>query len=449
MISEEKAKSGVAQNASTALGSEIGMSFKGPFAPTKKLFPSRARFHILVMVLLSTLVAIIPANSIAPDRFGSSEYFSPTFVGSLIIGNLIAIISYVILKYMRSHNGANAIAMILPINLGILAMSTVVVTILRLDYSRYVILSSFIVLLVWQGFVFEWLDSSGRRKYILVPEGQVQDTENLTTVDWLKVSPTVQQIPDINGIVADLSANLSAEWQKFISKSVLAGVPIFDIRSIKERLTGKTEVRHLSENHFGSVVPSQPYLKAKKLADLLAAIVLLPIFLIVISIAALWIKYDSAGSVFFLQPRVGLGGRVFQIWKLRSMREHVAGSAFTKAQDNRITKVGAVLRKYRIDEFPQIFNVIKGDMSWIGPRPESLELASWYESEIPFYVYRHAVRPGLTGWAQVNQGNVAEIAAATEKLKFDFYYTKHVSLWLDVLILLKTPKIMFSGFGSK
>ena len=129
--------------------------------------------------------------------------------------------------------------------------------------------------------------------------------------------------------------------------------------------------------------------------------------------------------------------------------DQTEGSHFTKAGDARITRVGHFLRKYRVDELPQIFNILKGDMSWLGPRPEAVELADWYSTEIPFYIYRHAVRPGISGWAQVNQGNVAEVDAATLKLQYDFYYIKNFSPLLDLLIVIRTVGTILTGFGSR
>ena len=135
--------------------------------------------------------------------------------------------------------------------------------------------------------------------------------------------------------------------------------------------------------------------------------------------------------------------------KFRTMRPQAEeGSHFTTENDSRVTRVGRFLRRYRLDELPQIVNILKGEMSWIGPRPEALPLATWYESEIPFYAYRHIVRPGITGWAQVNQGNVAEIEAATSKLHYDFFYIKHFSFWLDILIAAKTVRTVLTGFGA-
>ena len=121
----------------------------------------------------------------------------------------------------------------------------------------------------------------------------------------------------------------------------------------------------------------------------------------------------------------------------------------TRDGDDRITRVGRFLRRTRLDELPQVWNVLIGDMSWIGPRPEALALAQWFEEEVPFYSYRHIVRPGITGWAQVNQGHVTELEATRSKLRFDFYYVKNLSLWLDILIALKTLRVIVQGVGAR
>ena len=117
--------------------------------------------------------------------------------------------------------------------------------------------------------------------------------------------------------------------------------------------------------------------------------------------------------------------------------------------DPRITKVGKFIRKFRIDELPQIFNILIGQMSFIGPRPESLELSMWYELDVPFFSYRHVVRPGISGWAQVEQGYAAEVDGMNVKLEYDFYYIKHFSFWLDTLITFKTIKTILTGFGAR
>ena len=124
-------------------------------------------------------------------------------------------------------------------------------------------------------------------------------------------------------------------------------------------------------------------------------------------------------------------------------------AAMTSEGDLRITKVGAFLRRTRLDEFPQILNVLKGEMSWIGPRPEADVLSQWYKAEVPFYGYRHVVKPGISGWAAVNQGHVANIEDIRLKLQYDLYYIKYYSFWLDVLIVFRTIRTMVTGFGHK
>jgi lipopolysaccharide/colanic/teichoic acid biosynthesis glycosyltransferase len=181
----------------------------------------------------------------------------------------------------------------------------------------------------------------------------------------------------------------------------------------------------------------------------------------VMAVVALAIRAESKGAALFRQKRVGHAGKSITVYKFRTMsavdvededeRDHgrKLRAAMTSDGDDRITRVGKWLRYLRIDELPQIFNILKWEMSWIGPRPEAEVLSVWYTSEIPFYRYRHVVKPGISGWAQVNQGHVAEVGEVHRKLQYDFYYIKYFSPWLDLLILLRTIKTMLSGFGAR
>ena len=214
-------------------------------------------------------------------------------------------------------------------------------------------------------------------------------------------------------------------------------------------MTGKVEFHRHADNDFGALLPSLSYIRLKRGIDLAACVALaLPVAL-VIGLVAVLIRFDSPGPVLYLAERTGYRGRRFTCFKLRTMRTDLEGLSFTLESDPRITRLGAYLRKWRIDELPQIINVVRGEMSWIGPRPEQCELAEHYGANIPFYDYRHAVRPGLSGWAAVHQGNVGDVDAAREKLKYDFYYIKYFSFWLDALIVLKTVQTVLSGFGSR
>lgn len=270
----------------------------------------------------------------------------------------------------------------------------------------------------------------------------------LHNVEW-----SVLDVPvltrSVSAIVVDSHANLAPEWEHFIAEAVLQGIPVHDARHMREALTRRVEITHMAHNNFGSLLPALTYIRIKRIIDLLFAIPALVLASPAILILGILIKMESAGPAIYTQQRMGFRGIPFTFHKLRSMKIDEAGAHFTHEGDNRITRVGSFIRKYRIDELPQIWNVIRGDMSWIGPRPEVVQLAHLYEQNIPFYVYRHAVRPGISGWAAVHQGNVAQVDAATVKLQYDFFYIKYCSLWMDTLIFLMTIRTVLTGFGSR
>ena len=197
------------------------------------------------------------------------------------------------------------------------------------------------------------------------------------------------------------------------------------------------------------------YIAVKHFTDFLLAIAMLPFALPVMAACAAAIRIADGAPVLFRQKRIGRGGREFTVVKFRTMTavgeldQDDRQAAMTGDKDVRITRVGAFLRRARLDELPQLWNILKGEMSFIGPRPEAHVLSGWYTSEIPFYRYRHVVRPGISGWAQVNQGHVAEVDEVHEKLQYDFFYIKYFSPWLDVLIFFKTVRTMLSGFGAR
>jgi lipopolysaccharide/colanic/teichoic acid biosynthesis glycosyltransferase len=257
----------------------------------------------------------------------------------------------------------------------------------------------------------------------------------------------------ISAIAADLRHEHADVWGRFLADCALAGIPVYHSKQLAESLTGKVEIEHLSENTFGSLLPNMSYLKVKQVADILLALLALPAFAVLLAVVAPLIVVNSGWPVFFFQQRIGCGGRIFRVCKFRTMAplsgDATRDAAITKSGDSRITPIGRVLRKYRIDELPQILNILRGEMSWIGPRPEALTLSRWYEAELPFYRYRHVVMPGITGWAQVNQGHVASPDQVLEKLHYDFFYIKNISPWLDLVIFLRTIRTILSGFGAK
>jgi exopolysaccharide biosynthesis polyprenyl glycosylphosphotransferase len=189
----------------------------------------------------------------------------------------------------------------------------------------------------------------------------------------------------------------------------------------------------------------------KRVMDIGLALIGLTLSLPVMALVGIAVKLTSKGPVLFRQPRVGERGRIFVLNKFRSMTADAErhGAVWAQAHDPRVTRVGRWLRRTRLDELPQFWNVLVGDMSFVGPRPERPEFVGTLQKQIPFYMARHAVKPGITGWAQVRHHYAASIEDSMEKLQYDLYYIKNMSPLLDVVILLSTLQVVFFRRGSR
>ncbi len=423
---------------------------------------TRVRFQLLGGLFFAVVIPAVFRSQNHLDFF-----YRPNEL-STIIGSLIAMVSgFVIMRRLSNFPGISAGSYIILSFSMTYGITMAVFFMLRFDYSRYVFTASFALALLWFIAVYFIVKRLVITRFSVISGGHADKLAEIGNIRWtLLRSP--EAFDPVNGpVVADLRQNYSPKWERFIADCALRGVPVYHSKQIKESLSGKVEIEHLSENNFGSLLPNMIYLHFKQLADIALALLLFPIFAVVLLVVGTAIFVTSGGPIFFRQKRMGYRGQHFMVYKFRTMRplntepggdgqqkttDTNAGSresAMTRKDDGRITWIGGYLRKYRIDEIPQIINILKGEMSWIGPRPEAVVLSDWYESELPFYRYRHVVRPGISGWAQVKQGHVAEVDQVLEKLHYDFFYIKNLSLWLDFLIALQTLRIVSSGFGAK
>lgn len=224
------------------------------------------------------------------------------------------------------------------------------------------------------------------------------------------------------------------------------GVQVTPMPLLYESLTGRVAIEHVGDNWFVALPLSHPELEVaysfvKRLFDVTVAAVGVSIFALLIPWLAVAIKIDSRGPVFYRQTRLGRNGRPFSLLKLRTMvpsAEKQGQAVWAAARDPRVTRVGRVLRATMLDEMPQLWHVLKGEMSIVGPRPERPELVEPLEDRIPYYRLRHAVRPGMAGWALLHQGYANSTEDAVAKIEYDLYYIKHQSLWLDLQIILRT-----------
>ncbi|WP_425407851.1 exopolysaccharide biosynthesis polyprenyl glycosylphosphotransferase [Hyphococcus sp.] len=189
----------------------------------------------------------------------------------------------------------------------------------------------------------------------------------------------------------------------------------------------------------------------KRFFDILFSLALILFLAPLLALTAIAIKLDSAGPILYRQRRVGFGGKEFEVFKFRSMitDAEANGPQYAALKDARITRTGRIIRKYRIDEIPQAINVLRGEMSFVGPRPERPEFVRELEQEIPLYHCRHLIKPGITGWAQVKYEYAASVEGARTKLRYDLYYMRHFSPLLDIVIVLMTVRVALFGLGSR
>ena len=283
----------------------------------------------------------------------------------------------------------------------------------------------------------------------MIPEDKLlsRDVPMVTTAADLEIDEIVMAMDD--------------RRQQFPLKDLLdcrlAGIEVIELASFLERETGKVYLDILIPSWmiFGAGFRRDVLRRYTEAAfDLAASFALLLIALPVMAITVLAIKMEEGISapVLYGQPRVGYGGRVFRVLKFRSMRvdaEKDGRARWATANDDRVTRVGRFIRKVRIDELPQLFNVLAGRMSFVGPRPERPEFVKELNEKIPYYDVRHAVKPGITGWAQLCYPYGASEQDATEKLQYDLYYVKNHSLVFDILILLQTVEVILFGKGAR
>lgn len=254
----------------------------------------------------------------------------------------------------------------------------------------------------------------------------------------------------INTVVVVNNPKYSPEVARYLFESIDLKITYSNLIDFYEKITGKIPVTDLERSWFFENLSQKNndwFQIIKRIYDLFFAILFGLISLVFLPFLALLIKLESNGPLIYKQKRVGLGGKEFYAYKFRSMKkdaEKNTGAQWAKEKDARITKIGKIIRKTRIDEIPQFWNIIKGEMSFVGPRPERPEFVEILKQEIPFYNERHLIKPGLTGWAQINFPYGASIEDAKEKLQYDLFYVKNQSIALDISIILKTINTIFN-----
>lgn len=318
----------------------------------------------------------------------------------------------------------------------------------RWYFSRPVILTNFLLSLGLALLIVAVKHRIGGPRVALV-RPLATDISVSRQIGEVVTSPTVD-LTQYDIILVSFTEGVSAEWARALSRAMLAGSQVRHFGEYLEDARGAVSLEHFDLDQLSnmSLISYRPL---KRLFDVAAVTFVLPLALPIICAGGLLVFLSMGWPVFFVQERMGLAGKPFRMWKLRTMLPPRPGEADTAAVkgDKRVTRVGGFLRRFRIDEVPQLWNVLRGEMSLIGPRPEALAFHQEYVREEPMYAYRNLVRPGITGWAQVCAPPSANAAEARRKLIYDLYYVKRMSLFLDLQIVLRTIWTVTHGAGVR
>jgi sugar transferase (PEP-CTERM system associated) len=291
--------------------------------------------------------------------------------------------------------------------------------------------------------------------------GLVDEDDHIASIPGVPVLGSIADIPaivrarSVDRVVVSLADARGRLPMDKLLEMRLDGVEFDHLASVYEAYTGKIAVENLRPSWFvfrSGFRKSRRLRTTKRLIDITVASIGFVLAMPLMVLVAIAVRLSSPGPVFYRQRRVGLDGRVFTINKFRSMwsnAEATTGAMWAKPNDTRVTRVGLFLRRTRLDELPQLWNVLVGDMSFVGPRPERPEFVTTLTQQIPFYRQRHVVRPGLTGWAQVRYSYGASVEDALEKLQYDLYYIKHFSIAFDLVVILATIKTVLLQRGAQ
>lgn len=368
--------------------------------------------HILVNCLANALVCL---GSVVHRSDRLDRKLAAVFSSTLVVHGAIAL--YILLARQPHSNLIMPAAVLVSLSGGALVM-----------YAQHRRISPKIAVLgnltpsLWDSLDFDY-------EAISDPQADLRTYDILLTTDVVDLSP---------------------EWAATVSRAMLAGKRVRHLQEFIEERRGLVSLAHFDIEHL-PVGGLTSYRVRKRLLDIGLVLVTSPLTVPLMGLAMLLIGVTMGRPVLFVQERTGMGGKPFKMYKLRTMRPASIQSearATTKG-DTRITPLGGIFRRYRIDELPQLWNVLRGDMSVIGPRPEWTILSEQYTADLPVYAYRHLVRPGITGWAQVRGGYAGDLAETRVKVGYDLFYVKNQSFSMDIQILVRTVWTLLSGDGAR
>jgi len=410
----------------------------------------------LWLILLSILLTLFLSGT----YFRESNHKLPKLPINTFFKSLLAFVPCVFLVYFLGPDKFTAFLGrgVLPIGLVLFGIWA---TVNRLVINRIYYWNEQNIDLLYLGYSEESalqflseLKNNDETRTIHMPKGHTAESPIPNYTQYYVQDNHVLNQKKWNGVVLDPNFSLSKSHAEALVNMRLKGIPVQPLSDYYETHWYKIPVHHIGDEWFlnsagFSIIGSPFSLRLKRLIDIIFASVLVFLSVPIIIFACILIKISSKGGPIFSQTRVGLNGKEFKIYKLRTMKIDAEndGAQWASESDPRITRVGKFLRRTRIDELPQCWNVLKGEMSFIGPRPERPEFTKQLADEIPYYELRNLVKPGLSGWAQVMYPYGSSVSDALKKLEYDLYYIKHQSFLFDLNIMLRTIMVVFRRQG--
>ena len=409
---------------------------------------SSNRIWFLAGLLVTTVVSI--ALLCAINKQGLSSTFAEAWI--MILGSTLCFCATSLLTDRAlQYPGQRSIFVTIPLALLPILILVAFIAFGRFYYSRPYLICFTTLTTAWALLRYQIQRRPNARVLAMIPFGDLELLESLNQIEFKKLDEPRLPEGGVDGVVVDMHADLDQEWVKFLADLVMQQVRIYHVASIAESIAGRVSLRHIAALHVESLQPTPWFNPTKRAFDLVASVVggvlLFPIGVMV----AILIRIESKGPAIYRQRRTGISGSEFTLLKFRSMRQdaEVDGAQFTSENDPRITRLGKFMRKTRIDELPQLLNIFKGEMSLVGPRPERPGFVEDYRNDIPHYDLRHTVRPGLTGWAQIETGYASDTEETIRKLERDLYYVKYRCTTLDCFILYRTVRTILFGNGAR
>ena len=418
---------------------------------SKRLF-SEAIYFVCACSFLLWFAATLQAGSTGIYLFITNDVATdPQRIMFMLSFPITYLTSLIITQYLLRMPKFDYLNRIFAINIVAYSFLGLTLSALRLPLvSREVFLSEFLISATLLIIRYKLLHRYFPRRIAVLADSPLEPFQLHPAINAVQADATDLVSRHFDGVVTNLRDEIDPTTTELFAKLAQQRLTTYDTDSFIEVLWGRIPLGNLTAIEIKTFTPPDLYIRIKRVTELVLILCLLPLLTIVCILIAIAIKIDSSGPVIYKQERTGFRGEKFVMWKFRSMVvDKTREVRFADKHDKRITLVGRILRRVRLDELPQLWNVIRGDMSLIGPRPEQPQFTERFNHLIPFYGYRHTIRPGITGWAQVMYGYAASEAQTRAKLEFDFYYIKHMSAWLDVVILVKTLRTIIIGSGAR